>query len=65
MPRDPATYTYYVDTYTYGDRVKTKLTLSAGVAGLRPQELPLNLLDASEAACTRAKQAGRDSVVMR
>ncbi|MFY0571856.1 GGDEF domain-containing protein [Archangium lansingense] len=41
------------------------LTVSAGVAGLRPGEPYGNLLDAAEAACVQAKQAGRDQVVVR
>jgi diguanylate cyclase (GGDEF)-like protein len=42
-----------------------RLTVSAGVVGLRPKELPGNLLEAGEEACTRAKQQGRDAVAMR
>ncbi len=42
-----------------------RLTVSAGVVALRPKELPGNLLDAGEEACTRAKQQGRDAVAMR
>jgi diguanylate cyclase (GGDEF)-like protein len=41
------------------------LTVSVGVAGLRPGEPYGNLLDAAEAACVQAKQAGRDRVVVR
>ncbi len=41
------------------------LTVSVGVAALRPQEPYGNLLDAAEAACLQAKQAGRDRVVRR
>jgi diguanylate cyclase (GGDEF)-like protein len=40
-------------------------TVSVGVAALRPAEPWGNLLDAAEAACTRAKQAGRDRSVHR
>ncbi len=42
-----------------------RLTVSAGVVSLRPRELPGNLLEAGEEACTRAKQQGRDAVAMR
>lgn len=42
-----------------------RLTVSVGVAVLRSQEPWGNLLDAAEAACTRAKQGGRDAVVSR
>jgi diguanylate cyclase (GGDEF)-like protein len=42
-----------------------RLTVSAGVVALRPKELPGNLLEAGEEACTRAKQQGRDAVAMR
>jgi diguanylate cyclase (GGDEF)-like protein len=42
-----------------------RLTVSAGIVGLRPKELPGNLLDAGEEACTRAKQQGRDAVAVR
>jgi diguanylate cyclase (GGDEF)-like protein len=41
------------------------LTVSVGVAGLRAGEPYGNLLDAAEAACVQAKQAGRDQVVVR
>ncbi|HYO70852.1 MAG TPA: GGDEF domain-containing protein [Archangium sp.] len=41
------------------------LTVSVGVAGLRPGEPYGNLQDAAEAACVQAKQAGRDRVVVR
>ena len=41
------------------------LTVSVGVAGLRPGEPYGNLLEAAEAACVQAKQAGRDQVVVR
>jgi diguanylate cyclase (GGDEF)-like protein len=41
------------------------LTVSVGVAGLRSGEPYGNLLDAAEAACVQAKQAGRDQVVVR
>ncbi|HEX8826225.1 MAG TPA: GGDEF domain-containing protein [Archangium sp.] len=41
------------------------LTVSVGVAGLRPGEPYGNLLEAAEATCGRAKQAGRDRVVTR
>ncbi len=41
------------------------LTVSVGVAGLRPGEPYGNLLDAAEATCGRAKQAGRNRVVTR
>ena len=42
-----------------------QLTVSVGVAGLRPGEPYGNLLEAAEAACVQAKQAGRDRVVIR
>jgi diguanylate cyclase (GGDEF)-like protein len=42
-----------------------QLTVSAGVAGLRPGEPYGNLLDAAEIACVQAKQAGRNQVVVR
>lgn len=42
-----------------------RLTVSVGVAGLRAQEPYGNLLEAAEAACTRAKQGGRDGTVTR
>lgn len=42
-----------------------QLTASVGVAGLRPGEPYGNLLEAAEATCGRAKQAGRDRVVTR
>ncbi|PTL83063.1 GGDEF domain-containing protein [Vitiosangium sp. GDMCC 1.1324] len=41
------------------------LTVSVGIAGLRPGEPYGNLLDAAEAACVQAKQAGRNQVVTR
>ena len=40
-------------------------TVSVGVAALRPAEPWGNLLEAAEAACIRAKQAGRDRSVHR
>ena len=42
-----------------------RLTLSVGVAALRPSEPWGNLMDAAERALTRAKQAGRDTVALR
>lgn len=42
-----------------------QLTVSVGVAGLRGHEPYGNLLEAAEAACVQAKQAGRDGVVVR
>ncbi len=42
-----------------------RLTVSVGVAVLRPMEASGNLLDAAEDACRNAKRAGRDAVVMR
>ena len=42
-----------------------RLTVSVGVAGLRGDEPYGNLLEAAEAACVQAKQAGRDGVVLR
>jgi diguanylate cyclase (GGDEF)-like protein len=41
------------------------LTVSIGVATLRPAEVSGNLLEAAEQACLHAKQAGRDAVVSR
>lgn len=41
------------------------LTVSVGVAGVRSGEPYGNLLDAAEAACVQAKQAGRNQVVVR
>lgn len=41
------------------------LTVSVGIAGLRTGEPYGNLLDAAEAACVQAKQAGRNQVVVR
>lgn len=41
------------------------LTVSVGLAGLKPGEPYGNLLDAAEAACVQAKQAGRNQVVAR
>jgi diguanylate cyclase (GGDEF)-like protein len=41
------------------------LTVSVGVAALRPGEPYGNLLEAAEAACLQAKQGGRDGVVAR
>ncbi|MFL5321826.1 MAG: GGDEF domain-containing protein [Myxococcaceae bacterium] len=42
-----------------------RLTVSAGVAALKPGEPWGNLFDAAEAAMTRAKQGGRDLVASR
>lgn len=42
-----------------------RLTVSVGVASLKPGEPWGNLFDAAEAAMTRAKQGGRDAVVTR
>lgn len=42
-----------------------RLTVSVGVASLRPSELWGNFLDAAESACVRAKQGGRDAVASR
>jgi diguanylate cyclase (GGDEF)-like protein len=42
-----------------------RLTVSVGVAGLRPGEPYGNLLEAAEATCVQAKQAGRNRVVVR
>lgn len=47
------------------DPTDLSLTVSCGVAALLPNEPYGNLLDAAEAACTRAKQAGRDAVARR
>jgi diguanylate cyclase (GGDEF)-like protein len=42
-----------------------RLTVSAGVAALRPGEPWGNLVQAAEEACLKAKQGGRDSVASR
>ncbi|HEX5745252.1 MAG TPA: GGDEF domain-containing protein [Archangium sp.] len=42
-----------------------QLTVSVGIAGLRPGEPYGNLLEAAEASCVQAKQAGRNRVVVR
>ena len=42
-----------------------RVTVSVGVAALRPSEPAGNLLDAAAEACQRAKQAGRNAVVAR
>jgi PleD family two-component response regulator len=42
-----------------------RLTVSVGVAALRPREGWGDFLEAAEVACLRAKQAGRDGVVAR
>lgn len=42
-----------------------RLTVSVGVVARRPRELSGDLLEAGLAACTRAKQSGRDVVVKR
>jgi diguanylate cyclase (GGDEF)-like protein len=42
-----------------------RVTVSVGVAALRPSEPAGNLLDAAESACQRAKQSGRNAVVGR
>lgn len=42
-----------------------RVTVSVGVAALRPFEPWGNLLEAAETACTRAKQAGRNTVAAR
>jgi diguanylate cyclase (GGDEF)-like protein len=41
------------------------LTLSGAVLQAMPNELPLNLLDAAEMLTVRAKQAGRDTLLLR
>lgn len=43
----------------------TRVTVSVGVAALRPAEPWGNLLEAAELACTRAKQSGRNAVASR
>jgi diguanylate cyclase (GGDEF)-like protein len=43
-------------------KTKPRLKVSCGVAVHRPAEPWGNLLEAAEAACVRAKQAGRDAV---
>lgn len=43
-------------------RAKPALRVSCGVAAYQPSEPWGNLLEAAEAACTRAKQSGRDAV---
>jgi diguanylate cyclase (GGDEF)-like protein len=42
-----------------------QLTVSVGVAALRPGEPYGNLLEAAEAACLQAKQGGRNGLVAR
>ena len=42
-----------------------RLTVSVGVAARRPRELSGDLMEAGLAACTRAKQSGRDAVAKR
>lgn len=43
----------------------TRVTVSVGVAMLKPSEPWGNLLEAAEVACTRAKQSGRNAVAAR
>jgi diguanylate cyclase (GGDEF)-like protein len=42
-----------------------RLTVSVGVAALRPGEPCGNLLEAAEQACRKAKQGGRDAIAQR
>jgi diguanylate cyclase (GGDEF)-like protein len=48
-----------------GHRGDVRITVSVGVAALRPNEPAGNLLDAAEGACMKAKQAGRNTVAGR
>ena len=44
---------------------KYRLTVSLGVAALRPAEPWGNLMEAAEIACRKAKQGGKDTIVHR
>lgn len=48
-----------------GDGVSFELKLSGAVVQALPNELPLNLLEAAEVLSVRAKQAGRDTLLLR
>ena len=48
-----------------GDGVSFELKLSGSVVQAMPNELPLNLLEAAEVLSVRAKQAGRDTLLLR
>lgn len=48
-----------------GDGASFELKLSGAVVQAMPNELPLNLLEAAEVLSVRAKQAGRDTLLLR
>ena len=48
-----------------GTNAPLQLRLSGAVVQAMPNELPLNLLDAAEVLSVRAKQAGRDRLLLR
>ncbi len=48
-----------------GDETSFELKLSGAVLEALPNELPLNLLEAAEVLSVRAKQAGRDTLLLR
>lgn len=48
-----------------GDGASFELKLSGAVVQALPNELPLNLLEAAEVLSVRAKQAGRDTLLLR
>ena len=48
-----------------GDGSSLQLKLSGAVLQAMPNELPLNLLEAAEVLSVRAKQAGRDTLLLR
>ena len=48
-----------------GDGASFELKLSGSVVQALPNELPLNLLEAAEILSVRAKQAGRDTLLLR
>jgi diguanylate cyclase (GGDEF)-like protein len=48
-----------------GDGASFVLKLSGSVVQALPNELPLNLLEAAEVLSVRAKQAGRDTLLLR
>ena len=48
-----------------GDGTSFELKLSGAVVQAMPNELPLNLLEAAEVLSVRAKQAGRDILLLR
>lgn len=48
-----------------GEGASFELKLSGAVVQAKPNELPLNLLEAAENLSVRAKQAGRDTLLLR